>query len=163
MRHQRPHLRRPVAGVGSFNSRASPGEPVVWTETPYITFTEKPGSGLTEELADTIWATLCSWIEPHRKKSGPVTFRKCQRLVSPELREVGLVANWPGTARKSFGPTTSGRCRKVSRRLGSRYAFLLGPEQRKSQIPNGFPVGNTTVRSSARRFSQSGMQRHNSR
>lgn len=33
-------------------------------ESRYITFTEKPGSGLTKEVADTIWATLCSWVEP---------------------------------------------------------------------------------------------------
>lgn len=64
-------------------------------EPRYITFTEKLGSGLTKEMADTIWMTLCSWIEPHRKDSGPVTFRKCQRLVSPELRGSGLITNWP--------------------------------------------------------------------
>ena len=64
-------------------------------EPRYITFTEKPGSGLTNELADTIWTTLCSWIEPHRQRSGSVTFRKCQRLVSPELREAKLITGWP--------------------------------------------------------------------
>lgn len=64
-------------------------------EPRYITFTEKPGAGLSKELADTIWMTLCSWIEPHRKSSGPVTFRKCQRLVSPELRKAGLIKTWP--------------------------------------------------------------------
>lgn len=64
-------------------------------EPRYITFTEKPGAGLSKELADTIWMTLCSWIEPHRKSSGPVTFRKCQRLVSPELRRAGLIKTWP--------------------------------------------------------------------
>ena len=42
-----------------------------------------------------MWATLCSWIEPHRQKSGPVTFRKCQRLVSPELRKAGFIKSWP--------------------------------------------------------------------
>lgn len=57
-----------------------------FAEPRYITFTEKPGSGLTKELADTMWTTLCSWIEPQRQDSGPVTFRKCQRLVSPELQ-----------------------------------------------------------------------------
>lgn len=35
-------------------------------EPRYITFTEKPGSGLPKELADTMWAALCLWIEPHR-------------------------------------------------------------------------------------------------
>lgn len=64
-------------------------------EPRYITFTEKPGAGLSKELAETMWTTLCSWIEPHRKRSGPVTFRKCQRLVSPELREAGLIKQWP--------------------------------------------------------------------
>ena len=64
-------------------------------EPRYITFTEKPGSGLTKEVADSMWAALCSWIEPHRQKSGPVTFRKCQRLISPELREAKLITGWP--------------------------------------------------------------------
>jgi|GEM_PF-1159566 len=64
-------------------------------EPRYITFTEKPGSGLTKEVADSMWAALCKWIEPHREKSGPVTFRKCQRLVSPELREAKLITGWP--------------------------------------------------------------------
>lgn len=64
-------------------------------EPRYITFTEKPGSGLTKELAETMWTTLCGWIEPHRQDSGPVSFRKCQRLVSPELREAKLITNWP--------------------------------------------------------------------
>lgn len=64
-------------------------------EARYTTFTEKPGSGLTKELAETMWTTLCGWIEPHRQKSGPVTFRKCQRLVSPELREAKLISDWP--------------------------------------------------------------------
>lgn len=64
-------------------------------EPRYITFTEKPGAGLSKNLADTMWRTLCSWIEPCRKVSGPVTFRKCQRLVSPELREAGLISTWP--------------------------------------------------------------------
>lgn len=65
------------------------------SEPRYITFTEKKGSGLTKELADTMWDTLVSWIEPHRKSSGSVCFRKCQRLVSPELREADLITNWP--------------------------------------------------------------------
>ena len=60
-------------------------------EPRYITFTEKPGSGLSKELAETMWTTLCSWIEPHRQDSGPVSFRKCQRLVSSELREAELI------------------------------------------------------------------------
>lgn len=64
-------------------------------EPRYITFTEKPEAGLSKELAETMWQTLTSLIEPHRKKAGPVTFRKCQRLVSPELREQGLIKNWP--------------------------------------------------------------------
>ena len=64
-------------------------------EPRYITFTEKPGSGLTKELAETMWTTLCSWIKLYRQDSGPVSFRKCQRLVSPELREAGLIDNWP--------------------------------------------------------------------
>jgi len=42
-----------------------------------------------------MWAALCKWIEPYRGKSGPVTFRKCQRLVSPELREAKLITGWP--------------------------------------------------------------------
>ena len=65
------------------------------SEPRYITFTEKPSSGLSKELAETMWTTLCNWIEPHRKETGPVTFRKCQRLVSPELREAGLISRWP--------------------------------------------------------------------
>lgn len=64
-------------------------------EARYITFTEKPGTGLTKELVETMWATLCLWIEPHRKKSGPVCFRKCQRLVSPEIRKAKLITKWP--------------------------------------------------------------------
>jgi integrase len=64
-------------------------------EPRYITFTEKPGSGLTKEVADSMWAALCKWIGPYRKSSGPVTFRKCQRLVSPELREAKLISSWP--------------------------------------------------------------------
>lgn len=64
-------------------------------EPRYITFTEKKGSGLTKELADAIWDTLTSWIAPCQERSGPVTFRKCQRLVSPELREAGKITDWP--------------------------------------------------------------------
>ena len=64
-------------------------------EPRYITFTEKPGSGLTKEVADSMWAALSHWIEPYRKDSGPVTFRKCQRLISPELREAKLITGWP--------------------------------------------------------------------
>jgi len=64
-------------------------------EPRYITFSEKPASGLTKELADTIWGTLTSWIVPYRESSGPVTFRKCQRLVSPELQGADLISAWP--------------------------------------------------------------------
>lgn len=64
-------------------------------EPRYITFTEKMGSGLTKELADTIWDTLTSWIAPCQESSGPVTFRKCQRLVSPELRNARKITAWP--------------------------------------------------------------------
>ena len=53
------------------------------------------GAGLSKEFADQIWTTLSSWIEPHRQKTGPVSFRKCQRRVSPELREAGLIESWP--------------------------------------------------------------------
>lgn len=42
-----------------------------------------------------MWATLCRWMEPHRQDSSPVSFRKCQRFVSPELREAELITNWP--------------------------------------------------------------------
>ncbi|MGB6221832.1 hypothetical protein [Haloferula sp.] len=38
-------------------------------EPRYITFTEKPGARLSKDLADQIWTTLASWIEPHRKSS----------------------------------------------------------------------------------------------
>lgn len=64
-------------------------------EPRYITFTEKAGAGLTKELADSLWTTLRYWIEPHRKPSGPVSFRKCQRIVSPELRKAKLISGWP--------------------------------------------------------------------
>ena len=64
-------------------------------EPRYITFTAKPDSGLSKNVADTIWITLTSWIKPYRKNSSPVTFRKCQRIVSPELREAGLITEWP--------------------------------------------------------------------
>jgi integrase len=65
------------------------------SEPRYIAFSEKPGSGLTKELADTMWNALTAWILPFSEKSGPVSFRKCQRLVSPELREAGKIKEWP--------------------------------------------------------------------
>ena len=77
---------------------------------PYITFTEKPGSGLTKEVADSMWAALCKWIEPYREASGPVTFRKCQRLVSPELREAKLITGWPKDGSASLGFENTSQC-----------------------------------------------------
>jgi len=64
-------------------------------EPRYITFSEKTASGLTKEMADTIWTTLTSWILPYQESSGPVTYRKCQRIVSPELQNADLIAAWP--------------------------------------------------------------------
>ncbi|MEM7602198.1 MAG: hypothetical protein AAF357_12380 [Verrucomicrobiota bacterium] len=64
-------------------------------EPRYIAFTEKKASGLSKNLADTIWNTLESWIAPYRESSGPVTFRKCQRIVSPELQKEKLITSWP--------------------------------------------------------------------
>ena len=64
-------------------------------EPRYITFTSKPNAGLGEELADQMWDVLTKWLIPIQEKSGPVTIRKCQRQMSPELKEAKLIEKWP--------------------------------------------------------------------
>jgi len=49
-------------------------------EPRYVTFTEKKGSGLTQEIADSMWTALTSWLVPVQKRSGPVSVRKCHRV-----------------------------------------------------------------------------------
>ncbi len=42
-----------------------------------------------------MWEALSYWIEPYGNPCGPVPFRKCQRLICPELREAKLIIGWP--------------------------------------------------------------------
>ncbi len=42
-------------------------------EPRYITSTAKPESGLSQELADKMWATLSNWLLPVRKRTGEIT------------------------------------------------------------------------------------------
>lgn len=64
-------------------------------ESRYISFTPRPNSGLDENLAELVWQALTKWLKPIRKESGPVTIRKCQRQMSPELKNAGLIEKWP--------------------------------------------------------------------
>ena len=64
------------------------------SEPRYIMFTPKPDAGLGEELADEMWSVLSKWLLPIKKDSGPVTFRKCQCTMSPELKEAGIIDQW---------------------------------------------------------------------
>ena len=64
-------------------------------EPRYIAFTERATSGLSAELADTMWNALVSWLTPHRKDLGPVSFRRTQSNMSTELKSAGVIESWP--------------------------------------------------------------------
>ena len=64
-------------------------------EPRYITFSEKVASGLSEEIAGSMWCTLASWLEPIKQPSGPVVSRQCQACVSAELRNSSIIQTWP--------------------------------------------------------------------
>jgi len=65
------------------------------SEPRYITFTGKPESGLSHELAEKMWITLSSWLQPLRKPKGEITGRRTLRDMSLELRTAGVIKNWP--------------------------------------------------------------------
>ncbi len=64
-------------------------------EPRYVTFTAKPESGLSDKLAEAMWTALSSWLLPEQKPSGSITGRRTQRDMSLELRNAGIIENWP--------------------------------------------------------------------
>ena len=69
----------------------------------YIEFTENKEAGFSEELANALWATLVSWLQPYRILNGPVAPRKSAEYISRELRAAKIIEEWPADVlRHSF-------------------------------------------------------------